>query len=489
MTIPPPPDHRERLAEIARRVMLDRGLAPDFSAAAQAQLRGLQAAAAPGLPDLRDRPWCSIDNDDSLDLDQISVAEELAGGAVRVQVAIAAVSETVEPGSPLDDHARQNTTSVYTAGGIFPMLPERLSTDLTSLNQDQDRDAFLIAYTVDAQGALADEALSFARVRNRAKLAYNSVAAWLEGSGPLPAAAAAAPGMEAQLRLQDRVAQLLRRKRREAGALDLQTLQTRAVFQDGQVASLASDVRNRGTELIEELMVACNGAVARFLQTRRIPSLRRVVRTPKRWDRIVAFAAGFGDTLPGNPDSGALSTFLAKRQKADPLRFPDLSLAIVKMLGPGEYVVEEPGAAPIGHFGLAVRDYTHSTAPNRRFPDLITQRMVRAALGGQRQPYAGQELGALAVHCTAREDAADRVERQVRKSAAAIFLEKRVGEVFAAIVTGVSKDGTWIRCLSPPVEGKLVHGAAGLDIGHQLHVKLIGVNVEAGFIDFVRVGG
>jgi len=481
---------RERLATIAKRVMLERGLAPDFAPAALQQLAQLKApSATPGLEALRDRLWCSIDNDDSLDLDQISVGQELPGGSVRILVAIAGVDDLVKRDTPLDDHAKQNTTSVYTAGGIFPMLPERLSTDLTSLNPDQDRDAFLIAYTIGPDGAQSDESLSFARVHNRAKLAYNSVSAWLEGPGPLPAPAAAVPGMDLALRLQDRIAQLLRQRRRESGALDFETLQPRAVFHDGEITTLQNDLHNRGTQLIEELMVACNGVVARFLRAAQIPSLRRVVRTPKRWDRIVAYAAGFHESLPAKADSGALERFLAARRVADPLRFPDLSLDIVKMLGPGEYVVEAPGDPPVGHFGLAVRDYTHSTAPNRRFPDLITQRMVKAALAKKTPAYSRDELEALALHCTEQENAADKVERQVRKSAAAIFLEKRVGETFAAVVTGVSKDGTWVRCLNPPVEGKLVHGAAGLDIGHQLRVKLIGVNVEAGFIDFARLGG
>jgi exoribonuclease-2 len=481
---------RERLATIAHRVMLERGLAADFAPAALQQLAGFAGpSAVPGREDLRDRLWCSIDNDDSLDLDQISVGEELPGGAVRILVAIAGVDDLVKRDTPLDDHAKQNTTSIYTAGGIFPMLPERLSTNLTSLNGGEDRDAFVIAYTVAADGSLGTESVSFARVHNRSKLAYNSVSAWLDGKGPLPPPAAAVPGMDQQLRLQDRVAQLLRSRRRESGALDLETIQPRAVFQDGEIASLDDQQHNRGTQLIEELMVACNGVVARFLRAAKIPSLRRVVRVPKRWDRIVAFAAGYHTTLPAKPDSGALEQFLTERRTADPLRFPDLSLMIVKMLGPGEYVVEAPGDPPIGHFGLAVRDYTHSTAPNRRFPDLITQRMVKSTLARQAPAYAREELEALAAHCTEQENAADKVERQVRKSAAAIFLEKRIGESFQAIVTGVNKDGTWVRTLTPPVEGKLVHGAAGLDVGHRLHVKLIGVNVEAGFIDFVRLDG
>jgi exoribonuclease-2 len=478
-------NHRQRLAEIARRAMVERGLSPEFSPEALAQLRGIGAAAAePGLPDLRGLLWCSIDNDDSRDLDQLSVAEPLSDGTTRVRVAIADVDGLVRRETPLDRHAQQNTTSVYTAGGIFPMLPEQLSTDLTSLNAEQDRDALIIEYQVDASGTSSHEKLSLARVRNRAKLTYRAVGLWLEGQGPLPEIAARVPGMEAQLRLQDAAAQRLRQRRCTQGALDFDTIEPTPVFRDGRVTAIERQLHNRGTELIEELMVASNGVTARYLGAARIPSLRRVVRVPKRWDRIVAYAANLRAQLPAQPDAAALERFLAEQRVADPLRFPDLSIAIIKMLGSGEYVVESPGQAPVGHFGLAVRDYTHSTAPNRRFPDLITQRMVKAALAQRPPAYLEADLVTLAAHCTAQENAADKVERQLRKCAAAILLEHRIHEHFGALVTGASEKGTWVRCLSLPVEGRLIHTRPGLDIGERVNVKLVSVDVERGFVDF-----
>jgi exoribonuclease-2 len=470
--------------------MIARGLEPDYPSAALAQLAGIHGPSnEQPSRDMRERPWFSVDNDDSRDIDQITLADELPQGAARVMVAIANVDGLVTKGTPLDRHAATNTTSVYTAGGIFPMLPERLSTDLTSLGPGADRDAMVFEYEVSAQGQVTKDAIYPARVRNVAKLAYNSVAAWLEGKRPLPAPAqeAQGSGVVEQLRLQDRIAQALRARRMEEGALELESLETRAVFSGERLDGLARQVSNRATQLIEELMVAANQVSARFVAARGIPSLRRVVRTPQHWDRLVEYARTLGETLPGTPDSSALSAFLVARRKADPLRFPDVSLAVVKMMGRGEYVVETPGSSPIGHFGLAVSEYAHSTAPNRRYPDLLTQRMLKAALRGLAPPYRAQELGERAARCTQQEDNAEKVERQVRKSAAALLLESRLGDRFDALVTGTGPKGTWVRCLNPPVEGKLVHGQEGLGIGDRVRVKLIQTNVEQGFIDFVRV--
>jgi exoribonuclease II len=469
--------------------MLERGLQPDFPPDALAQLAGINGPAPTigGARDLREQPWFSLDNDDSRDLDQITLAETLPNGAARVKVAIADVDDLIAKGTPIDAHAATNTTSVYTAGGIYPMLPERLSTDLTSLGQGEERNAIVFEYVVQADGKVAGEAIYIARVRNAAKLAYNSVAEWLEGKGPLPEVAKQAVGVTGQLRLQDGIAQALRKQRLEAGALEFESLETRAVFDDGEVAGLERQLRNRGTELIEELMVAANETSAHFVTDRRIPSLRRVVRTPRHWDRLVEYARTLGEALPPNPDSAALADFLAVRRKTDPLRFPDVSLAVVKLMGRGEYVVEVPGEAPIGHFGLAVPEYAHSTAPNRRFPDLVTQRMLKAALANRPPPYAREELETLALHCTTQEDAADKVERQLRKSAAALLLQSRIGDRFDALVTGVGTQGTWVRCLNPPIEGKLVQGQQGLAIGDKVRVKLIRTDVRQGFIDFARV--
>jgi len=483
-----PVHNRSDLIEIARRAMVERGLEPEFSRQVEDQLEripGPPRSSLPGLRNLRDLLWCSIDNDDSKDLDQLSVSETLTGGAVKILVAVADVDAAVKKGTAIDEHARHNTTSVYTAAEIFPMLPEKLSTDLTSLNEGEDRLAIVVEMTVRADGDLADSDVYPAAVRNRAKLAYDAVSAWLDGKAPPPSGVERVAGMSEQLRVQDEVARRLRGLRYEQGALDLETLQPKAIFDGETVVALRQEEHNRARRLIEDFMIAANGVTARYLEGKKLPSLRRVVRSPERWQRIVEVAKEQGEHLPPEPDSKALSDFLVKRRKADPDRFPDLSLVIVKLMGAGEYVVERPGTAA-GHFGLAVKDYTHSTAPNRRFPDLITQRLLKAALVGGAPPYADGELEELAVHCTEQEDAADKVERQVRKSAAALLLEGRIGERFDAVVTGISEKGTWVRVFDPPVEGKLVHGFEGLAVGKKLRVKLIATDVERGFIDFVR---
>jgi exoribonuclease-2 len=481
--------HRTILAEIAKQAMIDRGLEPEFSEAVQRQLASITSPAreaGPEIRDLTDLLWCSIDNDDSRDLDQLSVSEDLGGGATRILVAIADVDALVEQGTPIDDHARTNTTSVYTDVRIFPMLPERLSTDLTSLNADERRLAVVSEMVFDGDSTITSSDVYRAVVRNRAQLAYDSVAAWLEGQGDEPAPSKAIRGMDAQLRTQDAVAQKLRTRRQEHGALDLETLQPKAIFDGDRVSKLRLEAHNRARQLIEELMIATNGVTARFLGSKGLASLRRVVRSPERWLRIVEVARNHGGHLPPEPDSRALEAFMAERRKADPLRFPDLSLVIVKLMGRGEYVIEKPGGASLGHFGLAVRDYTHSTAPNRRFPDLITSRLLKAALAGAPPPYPEAELAKLAAHCTEQEDDANKVERKVRKSAAALLLESRVGQSFDAIVTGASEKGVWVRILAPPVEGKVVRGERGLDVGQRLIVKLVATNVDRGFVDFVR---
>ncbi|HEY6097093.1 MAG TPA: RNB domain-containing ribonuclease, partial [Candidatus Deferrimicrobium sp.] len=481
---------RATLQRIARQAMLDRGLLPDFSNAALAEvdrITDLPAGGEKPARDLRHLPWASIDNDDSRDLDQLTVAQNLPGGAVKILIAVADVDALVKRGSAIDEHARQNTTSVYTAAEIFPMLPGKLSTDLTSLGFHEDRPAIVIEMLVGEEGLLRGSEIYEATVRNQAKLAYNGVAAWLEGKGPMPGPIAAVEGLEANLRAQDLVAQKLKAFRHEHGALDLETIEARPVFDGEEIRDLEAERKNRAKELIEDFMIAANGVTARYLMARKFPSLRRVVRSPKRWERIVEVASQFGVRLPPDPDPKALAEFLAVRKAADPLRFPDLSLTIVKLMGAGEYVVEFPEEAAPGHFGLAVRDYTHSTAPNRRYPDLITQRLLKAALSGSPAPYGREELAELARHCTEKEDDANKVERQVGKSAAAMLLASRIGERFDAIVTGASEKGTWVRLLHPPVEGRLVHGYEGADVGHGIRVQLIHTDVERGYIDFKRI--
>jgi VacB/RNase II family 3'-5' exoribonuclease len=476
------------LKSIARRAMLDHGLQPDFSAQALAQTSAInQPPSEPTVRDLRELLWASIDNDDSQDLDQLSVAEPLAGGTVKILVAIADVDATVKIGTPIDDHARANTTSVYTAAQVFPMLPEKLSTNLTSLAAGQERMSLVIEMTIDAAGTLTGSDIYRARVLNRAKLAYNSVAAWLDGKAPMPAPIAAVAGMEQQIRIQDQVAQTLKRVRRERGALTLETIEARAVFDRGVLSDLRADERNRAKDLIEDFMVAANGVTARFLESKGFPSLRRVLRTPERWNRIVALALESGESLPAKPDAIALNTFLAKRREADPAGFADLSLCVVKLLGKGEYALKRPGQDAPGHFGLAVSDYTHSTAPNRRFPDLVTHRLVKAALDSGTVPYALDELDTLARHSTEQQGNADKVERSVRKSAAALLLAPRIGQRFDAIVTGASDKGTWVRIPDPVAEGRVVRGFEGLDVGDRVRVELVHTDAARGFIDFAQI--
>ncbi len=481
---------RADLIRIAVQTMNERGLEPEFPPRALAQLAQLEVglnddASEATIRDLTALPWCSIDNDDSLDLDQLTACEVLAQGAIRLWVAIADVDALVKKNTPIDAHACTNTTSVYTSARIFPMLPERLSTDLTSLNPDVDRLAVVTEMVFNADGSLAGSAVYRARVHNKAKLAYDAVSDWIDSKGPLPAPAAAVPGMDAQLRTQDSLAQQLRARRHAEGSLELETFQPRVVFDGERVVDIRDQAHNRARQLIEEVMIVTNGCTARYLASHGVVSLRRVVRSPERWLRIVAVAKEYGVALPADPDSRALEAFLARQHQRDPLRFPDLSLVIVKLMGRGEYVVETPGGgAPIGHFGLAVRDYTHSTAPNRRYPDLITARLLKATLAGQPQPYSPAELAHLAEHCTRQEDAAQKVERHMRKSEAALLLETRIGQRFDAIVTGVGQGGVWVRLLSPPAEGKLVRGDGDLKVGQKVRVKLLSTSVEQGFIDF-----
>jgi VacB/RNase II family 3'-5' exoribonuclease len=475
---------RDLLATIARQAMLERGLLPDFSAQAQAQANSLSRAVTDaGARDLRGADWVSIDNDDSRDLDQLSVAQSIDSSTTRLLVAIADVDAAVTRGSAIDDHARQNTTSVYTAGHIFPMLPEKLSTDLTSLVQGAERLAMIIELVVAADGSISSSDIYRATVVNKAKLAYDSLASWLEGGGRAPPALEAA-GLQDQVRLQDRIAQALGKVRHTQGALTLETIQTSAVFDGEALRDLIPNHNNRAHELIENVMVAANGVTARWLQGKGLPSIRRILRTPEHWDRIVALAAEHGGQLPAAADPVALNAFLAKCRQANPAQFPDLSLSVIKLLGRGEYALELPGESVAGHFGLAVNDYMHSTAPNRRFPDVIAQRLIKSALVNGPAPYSLDELRDLAAHCTAQEDNAAKVERRVSKSAAALLLHDRIGQTFDAIVTGAADKGTWARTTVPPVEGRIIRGFQGLRVGQSVRVRLLSTDVTRGFIDF-----
>jgi len=482
--------HRFILENIARKAMLERGLLPDFSTEALQELEKIQAPAqlnAAPMRDLRGLHWASIDNDESLDLDQLTVAEELPGDNIKVWVAVADVDSLVKKDSTIDEHAHHNTTSVYTAATIFPMIPEKLSTNLTSLNFNEDRLAVVVEMVIDLDGSVQTSEVYLAQVRNHAKLAYRSIAAWLDGNGPAPEAMNAVDGLAENIRIQDKAAQRMKNLRHLNGALSLETIEANPVFDGDQIRVIEVEEKNHAKEIIEDFMIAANGVTARYLASNKFPSLRRVVRVPKRWERIVEIAKNHGTKLPFTPDSKALEEFLVKEKASDPLRFPDLSLAVIKLLGAGEYIAELPEESAPGHFGLAVKDYAHSTAPNRRFPDLVTQRLLKAALNGKATPYQKEELDLLATHCTEAEDAANKVERQVEKSAAALLLESRIGEQFDSITTGAAQKGTWVRLLSIPVEGKLVQGFEGVDVGDRIRVQLIHVDVELGFIDFRKV--
>ena len=477
------------LDAVAREALLTNGFVAEAGDDVVRELAGLRDAPTKGdgVRDLRALKWSSIDNASSRDLDQIEVAEELSDGAILLRVGIADVDALVPKGSAIDAHAFANSTSVYTGVSVYPMLPEKLSTDLTSVNEGEDRVVVVIEVELAADGTVRRHDVYRALATNRAKLAYESVGAWLEGRGPEPEKLVSDDALEVQLWLQDCAASLLKRVRVQAGALEFDTIEATPVAKDGKVESLAVTRKNRARDLIEDFMIAANVAIAKILAERGRSAIRRVVRVPRRWDRIVAIARDYGFTLPEQPNAPALSQFLGQRRAADPTRFPDLSLSVVKLLGPGEYVLDKPGPSDdLPHFGLAATDYTHATAPNRRYADLVTQRLVKAAIAGAPPPYTDDELAAIAQHCTERENAANRVERVTRKAAAAELLAHRIGSVFRAIVTGVKKDGTYVRLLSPPAEGRVVRGEQGMDVGEQVRVRLLRTDAERGHIDFER---
>ncbi len=482
---------RTRLEHIAHRAMIEYSLVPDFPKEVLAELKKIKEPisipANERLVDMRPLLWCSLDNDDSRDLDQLSAAEKLGNGRVRILIAIADVDAVVKKDSAIDRHAQRNTSSVYTAPKVFPMLPEKLSTDITSLNFGFDRLAVVVEIEVAEDGSVLNSAFSKAIVRNKARLSYNSVAAWLDNTAPMPKEIASVAGLQESLRLQDETAQKMRLLRHQHGALVFETIEAQPIFSDDTLVDIITDTPNRAKEMIEDFMIAANSVTAKYLASMNYVSIRRVVSKPKRWDRIVSVVAGHGTKLPAEPDSIALAKFLIASKKADPVRFPDVSLSIIKLMGSGDYVVQVPGSESEGHFGLAVQSYTHSTAPNRRYPDLMTQRILKAAISGDPAPYTVEELRDLAQKCNEAENSTNKVERKMVKAAAAILLEKRIGEQFEAIVTGAAAKGTWVRIMDPPLEGRLARGYKGLDVGDSLRVELTRTNVERGFIDFKRV--
>jgi len=479
------------LSILAHQAMIEAGFSPDFPEAAWQELPAIRQAAnrlraAPPSPDFRGLLWSSIDNPSSRDLDQIEFAERLSNGNIRILLGIADVDALVPKGSASDLHAAQNGMSIYLGVVTFPLFPPEISNDMTSLLQDQDRQAVIVDITLDARGAVSAASVSSGTVRNRAKLNYDSAGAWLENGGKAPELVQNTPGLPEQLHLQFEAARQFHEERIRAGALEFESIEPQPVMEGEHIAGLSLERKNRARDLIENLMVATNSAIAIFLESRGFPSIQRVVRTPERWPRIVELAAQLGARLPAAPDAVALAEFLARRRRDDPEHFADLSLAMVKLIGAAEYVVVDKGREPEGHFGLAVHDYTHATAPNRRYPDLVTQRLLKAAIGGEPPPYSVGELEEIAARCNDRARAARKMERLMRKIVAATFLSGRIGETFDALVTGVSPKGTYARVSNPPVEGRVVRGEAGLDVGEKVRVRLIGTNPERGFIDFVR---
>ena len=481
--------HNFNLQPAARQCMLEHGFQPDFPKSAQDEVHAMQGRvpdAGRGGRDLRELPWSSIDNDTSRDLDQIEVAKEMDDGTVRIQIAIADVDAYVPAGSAIDKHAAKQTATIYTGVRNFSMLPEELSTDLTSLLEGQERLSVVYEFSVDAEGCVSGHDIYRATVVNRAQLAYPSAGAWLQTKQDAPAKIASSTELQKQLLLQNRVAQQLRKERYRRGALNLETIETHPLVVGGQLINIETQQRSLATNLIEDFMIAANEVVAKSLEQAHFSSIRRVVKTPKRWDRIVELAAQFGTKLPGAPDSKALQDFLCERRTADPEHFPDLSLAVIKLLGSGEYVLERDGESAPGHFGLAVQDYTHSTAPNRRYTDLVTQRLLKAMLAKRQSPYSDDELAEIAQQCTKQEDAARKVEREMGKRIAAVVMRNRIGQTFAAIVTGVNEHGSFVRTTNPHVEGMLIRGQKGVDVGDKINVTLVHTDPERGYIDFAR---
>jgi VacB/RNase II family 3'-5' exoribonuclease len=478
------------LRDVARQAMIDAGFDPDPTPAMAAELATIGKHPNVGAPltDLRSLLWSSIDNDDTRDLDQIEFAEARDNGESRLVIAIADVDAEVPKGSAIDAHAEAQATTVYTGAVIFPMIPLELSAGATSLFEGVDRKAVAIDMVVAGDGTVHSADIYRALVRNKAQLAYSAIGNWLDSGAPAPEKVAKIPGLDAQLRLQASIAKSLRTTRAANGALEIETVEARAVSHDGKVTGIERSVTNSATDLIEDFMIAANGSVARFFEARHVSSIRRIVRSPERWARIVDLARELGKQLPPAPDAVALHDFMLERRAADPDHFPDLSLAVVKLLGPGEYILDQPGVEEPGHFGLAVHDYTHSTAPNRRYADLIAQRVAKAVLSGGAAPYTDDELSTIARNCTLKEDAARKVERNVRKIAAAILFSDRIGERFKAIVTGNKSGELFVRVVNPPVEGMLVRGQKGVDVGDEIEVQLVSTNPKRGFIDFARIG-
>ncbi|HYJ90133.1 MAG TPA: RNB domain-containing ribonuclease [Pyrinomonadaceae bacterium] len=477
------------LDDRARQTMADNGFEPNFPPEALAELDAIEKSyvaptASDEITDMRELLWSSIDNESSRDLDQIEYAEQLENGDIRILVGIADVDDLIKKDSALDRHAAKNTVTIYTETEMFPMLPQELSTGLTSLNEGEDRMAVIVELVIKENGDVPGNNVFRAIVRNRAKLAYESIGEWLDNNTAVPEKIASTPGLKEQILLQKTAAQRLHKFRLEKGALEFESIEPSAVMENGEVQGIVSVKENSARRLIENFMVAANVEMAEFLEQKGFPALRRVVKTPEHWQGIREIAEKLGENLPEQPDARALAEFLVQQRAKDPLHFPDLSLSIIKLIGSGEYVVQRPGEGGEGHFGLGVRDYAHSTAPNRRYSDIVVQRLVKAAIAGEPPPYSDEELDAIADHCNQQERAARKVERKMRKVVAATVMKRHVGESFDAIVTGVTDHGTFARILRPPVDGRIVRGEHGLKIGEKVDVRLLSADPSSGFIDF-----
>ena len=459
----------------------------DFPPNVLQQIDTIDAAASPrkvdSFRDLRHLLWVSIDNDESRDLDQLTYAESVHPGKDKIYVAVADVDAIVKRGSPVDQYASHNTTSIYTPTRVFPMLPPKLCYDLTSLNEECDRCAIVVEISVDEAGKYSLLNIYPALVRNRAKLAYNRVADWIERDIRLPQSRA----ILEQLKLQDSIAVRIQRYRTEQGALGFETIEVQPVVVNSQVVRLEEKAVNRAHKLIENFMIAANVCMTRYFTDWNLPVMRRIVKTPKRWSRIVQLANQLGERLPARANVKSLRDFLYRQRHSNPSQFPDLSLSIIKLLGRGEYVLGIPGGDSQGHFDLALRDYAHTTAPNRRFPDLVMQRLLKSHLYGEAIPYRRSELIRIAKNCTKKEDDAVKVERRLVKCAAAMMLVHLIGHQYKAMVTGASQKGTWVRITNPPIEGRLTHGFQDVDVGDWIEVQLIRVDIHNGHIDFRAV--
>lgn len=463
--------HNHVLDKIVLEAMKERRLLPEFPVAVLREVAALKERPLPEkVKDLRSLYFVSIDNDDSKDLDQLTYAE-----GNHIYVAIADVDAYVKHGSAIDNYAKNNTTSIYTPTKMFPMLPLRLSNDLTSLNENVDRAAIVIELEVDERGQSSLVDLGLALVRNHKQLTYHRVSEWLNGILPWPS-----EELKQQLILQDALAQKMLAYRTEQGALRFATTELRAILENGIAVGIKEREETRANRLIENFMIAANVGMTRYFINHNLFVLRRIVRVPKRWDRIVRLARELGTKLPSSPNVQALQEFLLREREKHPEQFHDLSLTIIKLIGRGEYVASEK----IGHFDLALRDYAHTTAPNRRYPDLIMQRILKGHLEGRSKVISKAELAAIARRCTEKEGDVMKIERRMIKCAAAMVLLKQIGKRFAAIVTGASPKGTWVRLVDPPIEGKLTRNCKGVDVGDRLTVELLRVDVRQGHIDF-----